>query len=82
MKIGLFIPCFMNELYPDICKATYKLLKNQGLNIDYPLNQTCCGQPMANSGCAKDVKVLAIILLIISKIMIILLHLVVHVLLW
>ena len=60
MKIGLFIPCFMNELYPDICKATYKLLKNQGLNIDYPLNQTCCGQPMANSGCAKDVKVLAI----------------------
>jgi len=25
MKIGLFIPCFMNELYPDICKATYKL---------------------------------------------------------
>ncbi len=51
---------FINELYPDICKATYKLLKNQGLNIDYPLNQTCCGQPMANSGCAKDVKVLAI----------------------
>lgn len=60
MKVGLFIPCFMNELYPNICKATYKLLKNQGLNIDYPLNQTCCGQPMANSGCAKDIKILAI----------------------
>jgi len=59
MKIGLFIPCFMNEMYPDICKATYKLLKDQGLNIDYPLEQTCCGQAMANSGCSKDVKVLA-----------------------
>ena len=60
MKIGLFIPCFMNELYPNICKATYKLLKNQGLQIEYPLSQTCCGQPMANSGCSKDVKKLAI----------------------
>lgn len=59
MKIGLFIPCFMNELYPDICKSTYKILKQQGLDIDYPLNQTCCGQPMANSGCSKDVEVLA-----------------------
>lgn len=60
MKIGLFIPCFMNELYPDICKATYQVLKKQGLDIEYPLSQTCCGQPMANSGCSKDVKNLAI----------------------
>ena len=60
MKIGLFIPCFMNELYPDVCKATYKLLKNQGLQIEYPLSQTCCGQPMANSGCSKDIKTLAV----------------------
>ena len=59
MRIGLFIPCFMNELYPEICKATYKLLKNQGLQIEYPLDQTCCGQPMANSGCSKDIKKLA-----------------------
>ena len=60
MKIGLFIPCFMNELYPDICKATYNLLKSQKLEVEYPLSQTCCGQPMANSGCSKDVKTLAI----------------------
>lgn len=60
MKIGLFIPCFMNELYPDVCKATYKVLKSQGFDVDYPLSQTCCGQPMANSGCSKDVKTLAI----------------------
>lgn len=59
MKIGLFIPCFMNELYPDVCKATYKLLKNLNLEIDYPLEQTCCGQPMANSGCSRDIENLA-----------------------
>jgi L-lactate dehydrogenase complex protein LldE len=59
MKIGLFIPCFMNELYPDICKATYKILKNLNLEIEYPLEQTCCGQPMANSGCSKDIETLA-----------------------
>lgn len=59
MKIGLFIPCFMNELYPDACVSTYKLLKNLNLEVEYPMEQTCCGQPMANSGCSKDVKTLA-----------------------
>lgn len=59
MKIGLFIPCFMNELYPDVCVATYKLLKNLNIDIDYPMSQTCCGQPMANSGCSKDIETLA-----------------------
>jgi L-lactate dehydrogenase complex protein LldE len=49
----------MNELYPDICKATYKILKNLNLEIEYPLEQTCCGQPMANSGCSKDIETLA-----------------------
>ncbi len=60
MKIGLFIPCFMNELYPKSCVATLKLLKNLNLNVDYPLEQTCCGQAMANSGCSKDMKSLAL----------------------
>lgn len=59
MKIGLFIPCFMNELYPDVCMSTLKILQNVGLEVDYPMSQTCCGQPMANSGCSKDVETLA-----------------------
>ncbi len=60
MKIGLFIPCFMNELYPNVCVATLKLLKLLNLDVEYPLEQTCCGQPIANSGCSKDMKILAI----------------------
>lgn len=59
MKIGLFIPCFMNELYPDACVATLKVLENLGLDVEYPLEQTCCGQAQANTGCAKEASVLA-----------------------
>lgn len=50
MKIGLFIPCYINAIYPDVGIASYRLLKSLGLDVDYPLNQTCCGQPMANAG--------------------------------
>ena len=54
MKIGLFIPCYVDVVYPQVGVATYKLLKHLGLDVDYPLNQTCCGQPMANAGFEKQ----------------------------
>ena len=50
MRIGLFIPCYVDALYPHVGKATYALLSHYGLTIDYPERQTCCGQPMANGG--------------------------------
>ena len=50
MKIGLFSPCYVDALYPEVGVATYKLLKSLGLDVAYPLDQTCCGQPMANAG--------------------------------
>lgn len=50
MKVGLFIPCYVNAVYPEAGIATYKLLDYFGVDIDYPLAQTCCGQPMANGG--------------------------------
>ena len=53
MKIGLFIPCYVDALYPEVGVATYKLLTSRGLDVDYPLEQTCCGQPMANAGFEK-----------------------------
>ena len=59
MKIGLFIPCFMNELYPEASMATLKVLENLGLNVEYPAEQTCCGQPQANTGCAHEANELA-----------------------
>lgn len=50
MKVGLFIPCYINAVYPNVGIASYKLLKSLGVDVDYPLDQTCCGQPMANAG--------------------------------
>ena len=50
MKVGLFVPCYVDALYPEAGVATYKLLKYYGLEVGYPEKQTCCGQPMANAG--------------------------------
>ena len=54
MTIGLFIPCYINQFYPQVAIASLELLEKQGLKVVYPLNQTCCGQPMANSGFEKS----------------------------
>ena len=50
MKVGLFIPCYIDQLYPHVGIATLQLLEKQGVEVVFPLKQTCCGQPMANSG--------------------------------
>jgi L-lactate dehydrogenase complex protein LldE len=50
MKIGLFIPCYVDQFYPKVGIATYELLQKLGCDVRFPMRQTCCGQPMANSG--------------------------------
>jgi L-lactate dehydrogenase complex protein LldE len=50
----LFIPCFIDAFFPDVGVATLELLERLGCEVDYPLDQTCCGQPMGNSGCEKQ----------------------------
>ena len=55
MKVALFIPCFIDAFFPEIGIATLELLERLGVEVDYPLDQTCCGQAVANSGCQDDV---------------------------
>ena len=50
MKVGLFIPCYVDQFYPRIAISTLALLESFNCEVVYPQNQTCCGQPMANSG--------------------------------
>lgn len=50
MKVSLFIPCYIDQLYPKVGIATLELLEKLGFDVNFPLDQTCCGQPMANSG--------------------------------
>ncbi len=60
MRIGLFIPCYVDQFFPQIGMATLELLSAfPDVEVDYPEAQTCCGQPMANTGCLDDTRPLA-----------------------
>jgi len=50
MKVGLFVPCYVDQFYPKVAISTYELLLKLGCDVSFPIKQTCCGQPMANSG--------------------------------
>lgn len=54
MKVGLFIPCYVNQFYPQVGIATLELLERLNVEVEYPLQQTCCGQPLANSGMEQE----------------------------
>ena len=49
-KISLFIPCFVDQLQPEVAVDTVKVLRRIGCEVDFPADQTCCGQPAFNSG--------------------------------
>ena len=50
MKVQLFIPCFVDQLYPKTAFNMVKVLEKCGCKVDYNTNQTCCGQPAFNAG--------------------------------
>lgn len=54
MKVGLFIPCYVDAVFPEVGEASMKLLRHLGLDVHYPAGQTCCGQPMANGGFEQE----------------------------
>jgi L-lactate dehydrogenase complex protein LldE len=58
-RVGLFIPCYIDQLYPRVGLATLDVLEGCGLAVEYPAAQTCCGQPMANTGCTAEARPLA-----------------------
>ncbi len=58
-KIALFIPCFIDTIYPRVGVATLKLLRKLEFEVVYPRSQTCCGQPLYNSGYKEEAKRLA-----------------------
>lgn len=59
MKVDLFIPCFIDQLYPKTAWNVVKLLESLDLSVNYNPEQTCCGQPSFNSGYWKDARKLA-----------------------
>jgi len=59
MNVGLFIPCYVEQFYPQVGMATVRVLERFDIRVEYPEGQTCCGQPMTNSGCSTDARPLA-----------------------
>lgn len=59
MKVDVFIPCFIDQLYPETGFNFVKILERAGCVVNYNPEQTCCGQPSFNSGYWKETKTLA-----------------------
>ena len=59
MKAQLFIPCFIDQLYPQTAFNMIKVLEKACCDISYNTNQTCCGQPAFNAGFWEESKAVA-----------------------
>ena len=56
MRTALFIPCYVDQLYPQVGVATVAVLERCGVSVDFPAQQTCCGQPAYNAGFWDEAK--------------------------
>lgn len=58
-RVALFVTCMVDMLYPDVGMATVELLEAQGIEVIFPVEQTCCGQPAFNSGFRDETRAVA-----------------------
>jgi len=56
VKVDIFIPCFVDQVYPETGFNMVKILKKLGCEVNYNPNQTCCGQPAFNAGFFEDAR--------------------------
>jgi L-lactate dehydrogenase complex protein LldE len=59
VRVSLFVTCFNDTLFPQTGRATVRLLERLGCEVDFPWEQTCCGQMHMNSGYAREGAALA-----------------------
>jgi L-lactate dehydrogenase complex protein LldE len=59
VRVSLFVTCFNDTLFPQTGRAVVRLLERLGCDVDFPLEQTCCGQMHVNSGYAREGTALA-----------------------
>jgi L-lactate dehydrogenase complex protein LldE len=58
-KVSLFIPCFVDQLTPEVGLDMVRVLRRLGFELEFPEEQTCCGQPAFNSGYWNDARPVA-----------------------
>src|SRR5690606_41894352 len=56
MTVQLFIPCFIDQLFPETAVNTVRILEKAGCHVSYNPGQTCCGQPAYNAGFWDEAK--------------------------
>jgi L-lactate dehydrogenase complex protein LldE len=56
MQVDLFIPCFVDQLFPQTAFNMVKVLEKAGCTVNYNSDQTCCGQPAFNAGFRDEAK--------------------------
>lgn len=54
MKVALFVTCLADGLFPEVGKATVQLLERLGHQVEFPAEQTCCGQMHYNTGYQRE----------------------------
>ena len=54
MRVALFITCFNDTLFPETGRATVEVLERLGIEVDFPVEQTCCGQMHFNTGYQRE----------------------------
>lgn len=59
IRASLFVTCIIDQLYPEVGVSVVRTLRRCGVDVDFPEGQTCCGQPLYNSGFTLDAKKLA-----------------------
>ena len=59
MRVALFIPCFIDQLFPNVGIAMVTVLRRLNVDVYYPEEQTCCGQPAFNTGYWDEARTLA-----------------------
>ncbi len=58
-RVALFVTCLADTLFPDVGRATVTVLERLGVEVVFPVEQTCCGQMHANSGYPAEAEALA-----------------------
>jgi L-lactate dehydrogenase complex protein LldE len=63
VRVSLFITCLVDQFFPHVGESMVRLLHRYGVEVDFPKEQTCCGQPAFNSGYTDEARTVALTML-------------------
>ena len=59
IKASLYVTCIIDQLYPQVGVSVVNVLRKLGVQVEFPIDQSCCGQPLFNSGYVSQATELA-----------------------